>query len=45
MSGYLIRGGTVIDGTGAKSYGADVRILGDRIAEIGRTSRPRTANR
>jgi N-acyl-D-amino-acid deacylase len=31
----LIHGGTVIDGTGAPRYGADVRIEGDRIAEIG----------
>ena len=35
MSDMLIRGGTVVDGTGAKPYAADVRIAGDRIAEIG----------
>src|SRR5262249_27982845 len=32
---YLIKGGTLIDGTGAKSRAADVRVVGDKIAEIG----------
>src|SRR5258705_6584060 len=31
----LLRGGTVIDGTGAPRYVADVRIRDGRIAEIG----------
>jgi N-acyl-D-amino-acid deacylase len=31
----LLRGGTVIDGTGAAPFEADVRISGDRIAAIG----------
>ncbi len=31
----LIRGGTVIDGTGAARYRADVAISGDRIAAVG----------
>jgi len=31
----VIQGGTVIDGTGADSFTADVGIRGDRIAEIG----------
>ena len=31
----LLRGGTVIDGTGAPRYVADVRIDGERITEIG----------
>ncbi|MCI0435183.1 MAG: D-aminoacylase [Gemmatimonadetes bacterium] len=36
----LIRGGTVIDGTGAPGYRADVAIRGDRIARITRESIP-----
>ncbi len=32
----VIRGGTVVDGTGLPSYRADIGIVGDRIAEIGR---------
>jgi N-acyl-D-amino-acid deacylase len=32
----LIAGGTVVDGTGAKGRHADVRIVGDTIAEIGK---------
>src|ERR1700744_3496440 len=35
MTGTLIRGGTVIDGTGAPSFIADVRIRNGLIAEIG----------
>ncbi len=31
----VLRGGTVIDGTGGSRYAADVRIEGDRIAAIG----------
>ena len=31
----LLRGGTVIDGTGAPRFGADVRIEGDRIVAVG----------
>jgi N-acyl-D-aspartate/D-glutamate deacylase len=31
---YLIKGGTVVDGTGAPAYRADVRIEGGLIAEI-----------
>ncbi len=31
----LVRGGTVIDGTGGEPYRADVAIAGDRIAAIG----------
>ena len=38
MSGLdlVIRGGTVIDGTGADGYLADIGIVGGRIAEIGK---------
>jgi N-acyl-D-amino-acid deacylase len=32
---YTLRGGTVIDGTGAERTRADVRIEGDRIAAVG----------
>jgi N-acyl-D-aspartate/D-glutamate deacylase len=32
---YLIKGGTVVDGTGAPAYKADVRIREGQIAEIG----------
>jgi N-acyl-D-aspartate/D-glutamate deacylase len=35
MTDLLIRGGTVIDGTGAPGYSADVRIDGGVITEIG----------
>jgi N-acyl-D-aspartate/D-glutamate deacylase len=37
MSGgnCLIRGGMVVDGTGAAGYAADVRVRGGRIAEVG----------
>jgi len=31
----LLRGGTVIDGTGAPRFAADVRIEGERIVEVG----------
>jgi N-acyl-D-aspartate/D-glutamate deacylase len=34
----LLTGGTVVDGTGAPWYRADVGITGDRIARIGRLS-------
>ena len=38
MSGLdlVIRGGTVVDGTGAEGYTADVGIAGGKIAEIGK---------
>jgi N-acyl-D-amino-acid deacylase len=35
MTGILIRGGTMVDGTGAPARPADVRIAGDIIVEIG----------
>ena len=37
----LITNATVVDGTGAPAFGADVRVRGDRIAEVGDlTSQP-----
>ncbi len=36
----LIRGGSVIDGSGAPRVTADVGIRGDRIAAIGALERP-----
>ncbi|MBV9829642.1 MAG: D-aminoacylase [Alphaproteobacteria bacterium] len=38
MTDWILRGGTVIDGTGAPRQRADVSIKGDRIAEIGTVS-------
>lgn len=40
----LIAGGTVIDGTGARGRRADVRIVGDTIAEVGNLT-PRAGER
>ncbi|GAA3836425.1 D-aminoacylase [Sphaerisporangium flaviroseum] len=34
MDGLVFRGATVVDGTGAASYAADVTVTGGRIAEI-----------
>ena len=39
-SGVLIQGGTVVDGTGAPSYPADIRIQGGLITEIGEALTP-----
>ena len=36
----LLRGGEVVDGTGAPPVRADVRIAGGRITEIGAALRP-----
>ena len=35
MPSILIRNGTVVDGTGAPAYKADVRVVDGVIAEIG----------
>ena len=36
MFDYLIKGGTIVDGTGAESFQADIGISGDRIVAIGK---------
>ena len=41
MSDILIRGGTVIDGTGAKGFLADVRVADGTIVEVGQNLAPR----
>ena len=35
MTGMLIKGGTVVDGTGAPPFAADVRIADGMITEVG----------
>jgi N-acyl-D-amino-acid deacylase len=40
MHDIVIRGGTVVDGTGAPAAAGDVAIDGDRIAEVGGTAGP-----
>ncbi len=40
MSRLLVRGGTVVDGTGAPGAPADVLVVDGRIAEVGRGSTP-----
>ena len=36
----LIRGGTIVDGTGAPAYAGDVRVRGTQIIEIGSALEP-----
>jgi N-acyl-D-amino-acid deacylase len=45
MSKLLISGGTVVDGTGAVGYPADVRVADGRIAEIGPNLEPQAGER
>jgi N-acyl-D-aspartate/D-glutamate deacylase len=40
MHDLVIRGGTVIDGTGAPAYTADLAVEGGRIVEVGKVSGP-----
>ncbi|HEY8872377.1 MAG TPA: amidohydrolase family protein, partial [Stellaceae bacterium] len=39
MTDYILRGGTVIDGTGALRRRADVAISGDRITAVGEVAK------
>ena len=39
MTDWILRGGTVVDGTGAPRFKADVMIAGDRIAALGSTAK------
>ena len=40
MHDTVIRGGTIIDGTGSASFTGDVAIDGDRITEVGGKAGP-----
>src|SRR5580704_1114891 len=42
---FLIKNGTVVDGTGAPTYKADVRVRDGLIAEIGPNLEPETRER
>ncbi|HJU88782.1 MAG TPA: amidohydrolase family protein [Gemmatimonadaceae bacterium] len=44
-SGYLVRGGTLIDGTGSAARRADVRVAGDSVVEVAATLQPRAGER
>jgi N-acyl-D-amino-acid deacylase len=39
MTHWILRGGTVIDGTGAQRFRGDVAIAGDRVAAVGDVAR------
>lgn len=41
MTNILIKGGTIVDGTGAPAHKGDVRVAGGRIAEVGENLAPR----
>src|SRR5437764_9715204 len=43
MTDWILRGGTVVDGTGAPRFRADIAIAGDRIAAIGNISKTQGA--
>ena len=36
MFDVLLKGGTIVDGTGASAYPADIGVFGDRIEAMGR---------
>ena len=41
----VIRGGTIVDGTGARGFTGDVAIDGDRIVEVGEVAGRRATAR
>jgi N-acyl-D-amino-acid deacylase len=43
MTDWILRGGTVVDGTGAPRFRADVAIAGDRISAVGEVSKAQGA--
>src|ERR1700719_4350541 len=43
MTDWILRGGTVIDGTGAPRFRADVAIAGDRVSAVGEVSKAQGA--
>src|SRR5258708_38931604 len=43
MTDWILRGGTVIDGTGGPRFRADIAIAGDRIAAVGEVSKAQGA--
>jgi N-acyl-D-amino-acid deacylase len=40
MHDLIIRGGTIVDGTGGEPFVGDVAIVGDRIVEVGKVTGP-----
>ena len=45
MADLLIRGGSIVDGSGAAAFDADVRVSGRTIIEIGPDLAPRAGER
>ena len=40
MHDTVIRGGTIVDGTGRQAFAGDIAIDGDRIAQVGDKAGP-----
>ena len=43
--GFLIQNATIVDGTGAAAFQGDIRVVGERIAEIGDSLEPAEGDR